>query len=117
MKILYTATSDIHIKTFHLPYLKWFKENGHAVHLAVEKRGNIDLSFCDKVFYLPFKRSPLKKENLIAYKKLKSIITDNKYELIHCHTPMVSIITRLAARKSRRNGIKVLYTAHGFQIG
>lgn len=115
-RILYTATSDIHINTFHIPYLKWFKDKGYEIHLAVENRGNIDLSFCDKVFYLPFKRSTFSKQHLKAYKSLKDIIEENDYSLIHCHTPMVSVLTRLAAREKRKNGTKVLYTAHGFHF-
>lgn len=115
-KVLYTATSDIHIKTFHLPYLKWFKENGYEIHLAVENRGNIDLSFCDKIFYLPFKRLPYSKVHLSAYKSLKNIISENNYTLIHCHTPVVSVLTRLAARKERKKGTVILYTAHGFHF-
>ena len=27
-KVLFTATVDSHILAFHLPFLKWFKENG-----------------------------------------------------------------------------------------
>ena len=38
-KILYTATSDIHLAAFHYPYIKWLDEQGYEVHLAMEKRG------------------------------------------------------------------------------
>ncbi len=89
---------------------------GYEVHVAIENRGNIDLAFCDKVFYLPFKRSPLNQENKIAYKQLKNIILDETYKIIHCHTPAVSVLTRLAARKAKKSGTKVFYTAHGFHF-
>ena len=37
--------------------------------------------------------------------------------MIHCHTPVGGIITRLAAASSRKkNGTKVIYTAHGFHF-
>lgn len=116
MKILYTATSDVHLRTFHFPYLKWLKSQGYEVHVAVEKRGDIDLSFCDKIYYLPFKRSPFHPKNWEAYKGLKRIIKLNNFKLIHCHTPAVSVLTRLAARGARRKGTKVLYTAHGYHF-
>lgn len=113
-KILYTATTNIHILNFHLPYLEWFKSKGYEVHVACN--GNPNIPFADKVFTIPFARMPFDKENRNAYKQLKAIIKENNYELIHCHTPMGGIVTRLAARSARKNGTKVLYTAHGFHF-
>ncbi|MEE1224487.1 MAG: glycosyltransferase family 4 protein [Clostridia bacterium] len=51
-----------------------------------------------------------------AYKKVKLICDKNKYDIIHCHSPIGGVIARLAARKSRKNGTKVIYTAHGFHF-
>ena len=34
--------------------------------------------------------------------------------MIHCHTPIVGILTRMAARKYRKTGTIVIYTTHGF---
>jgi glycosyltransferase EpsD len=114
--ILYTATSDIHLKTFHMPYLRWLKENDFEVHIAAEKRSNIDLSFVDNVHYIPFKRSPLHPVNLMAFFRLRKIVNRFQFEIIHCHTPVVSVLTRLAAIGQRRRGAKVLYTAHGYHF-
>ena len=47
-------------------------------------------------------------------KQLKLILKTNKYDLIHCHTPIVGILTRMAARKYRKTGTIVIYTTHGF---
>lgn len=58
-------------------------------------------------------KKPFAKENLRAYKELKKIIKAEKYDLIHCHTPIVGFYARLAARKLRRKGTKVVYTTHG----
>ena len=65
---------------------------------------------------VPFARSPLKPENIKAYKILKNIICSNSFDLIHCHTPVAAMITRLACRKVRKKGTKVFYTAHGFHF-
>lgn len=115
-KILYLATSDIHLQTFHIPYFRWFKDKGYLVHVVCENRGNFDLPYVDKIFYLPFKRSPFKKENIHALIRLKKIIDENEYDLIHSHTPVVSVLTRLAAIRARKKGTKVIYTAHGFHF-
>ncbi|WP_144505536.1 glycosyltransferase family 4 protein [Bacillus mycoides] len=113
-KVLFCATVDYHFKAFHLPYLKWFVDQGWEVHVAAN--GNIHLPYVTQKYNIPIQRSPLSIQNLHAYKKLKSIIHQNKYNIIHCHTPMGGVIARLAARKARQQGTKVVYTAHGFHF-
>ncbi|HDR7601918.1 glycosyltransferase family 4 protein [Bacillus mycoides] len=113
-KVLFCATVDFHFKAFHLPYMKWFKEQGWEVHVAAA--GNIELPYVDKKYDISIQRSPLQFKNIKAYKELKDIIDENQYKIIHCHTPMGGAVARLAARKSRKHGTKVLYTAHGFHF-
>lgn len=114
-KVLFVATITNHIIGFHLHYLKWFKEQGYEVHVA--SKGNETIEYCDKHFDIPFERFPLKLRNIKAYKQLKNIIDENKYEIIHCHTPVGGVLTRLAARKAREKyNTKVIYTAHGFHF-
>ncbi|MCY9692640.1 glycosyltransferase family 4 protein [Paenibacillus alginolyticus] len=113
-KVLLCATVDYHFKAFHVPYMKWFKEQGWEVHVAAN--GNMDLPYVDAKFNVPIQRSPFHRTNINAYTELKSIIDENKYDIIHCHTPMGGVLARLAARNARRNGTKVIYTAHGFHF-
>jgi len=63
-----------------------------------------------------FARNPFNFANISAYKELKKIINEGQYDLIHTHTPVVSIFTRMAARKTRKNGTVVMYTCHGFHF-
>ena len=67
-KVLFTATVDGHILNFHIPYLKWFKEQGYEVHVA--SNGDSDIPFADVKYNIPFERSPYKLVNLKAYKQL-----------------------------------------------
>lgn len=114
-KVLFCATVDYHFKAFHLPYLKWFKEQGWEVHVAAS--GTQELPFVDQKFTIPIQRSPFHIENIKAYRQLKRLIDDNQYEIVHCHTPMGGALGRLAARAARKkHGTKVLYTAHGFHF-
>ncbi|WP_413307786.1 glycosyltransferase family 4 protein [Bacillus sp. 1P10SD] len=113
-KILFAATVDYHFQAFHLPYLKWFKEQGWEVHVAAS--GTMNLPFVDRKFTIPIQRSPFNKQNVKAYLQLKKIISQEKYQIIHCHTPMGGVLTRLAAINARNQGTKVLYTAHGFHF-
>lgn len=65
---------------------------------------------------IQFNRNPFRISNLRAYFKLKKIIEQNKYKIIHCHTPVAAMLTRLAAYNVRKSGTKVIYTAHGFHF-
>jgi len=103
-----------------MPVIRALKSAGHEVHAAfkdnsADKQG-LDLSSIDKVFEIPFERSPFKPQNIRAYKELKKVIDEGNYDIIHCHTPMGAVITRLAAKSARKKGSKVIYTAHGFHF-
>ena len=80
-----------------------------------EKNG-LKLDFVEKVYDIPFARSPRSLDNIRAYRQLKKIIDEGSYDVVHCNTPMGGIVTRLAARTARRHGTKVYYTAHGFHF-
>lgn len=120
MRVLLTATVQSHICQFHKPLAEVLHKRGYEVHVAArdnlaEKNG-LKLDFADRVFNVPFSRSPKSKDNIEAYKQIKKIINEGQYDIIHCNTPMGGIVTRLAARKARKNGTKVIYTAHGFHF-
>jgi glycosyltransferase EpsD len=115
-KILFVATSDIHIHTFHLSYIAWLAEQGYQVDLAVENRGNLQTPNVSQTFHLIFPRSPFSLQNYKTYQELKKIIDTNHYHAVHCHTPIPSALARLAGRNARANGMKMLYTAHGFHF-
>ena len=114
-KVLFVATVDSHIELFHVPYLKMFHDKGWEVHVATDTDKKIP--FCDKKICLPIKRSPFKfLSNFKAVRKLKKIAQEEGYNIVHCHTPMGSVVARLACKKAQRNGTRVIYTAHGFHF-
>ena len=119
-KVLFSATVlKGHILKFHIPYLKWFKENGFEVWVIARNdadKKEVNIPYCDKYIDLPFSRNPINKDNIVAYKELKKIIDKEKFEIIHTHTPVGGVLTRLAARDLRKTGSKVIYTAHGFHF-
>lgn len=114
-KILYVATVDVHIRSFHLPYLKMMHDEGWEVHVATN--GDEQFPNCDVKHKICIERSPYKLKNLKAIKELKKIIDEEKFDIIHCHTPMGSVVARLAAKHARKKyGTRVIYTAHGFHF-
>ena len=119
-KVLLVATVQSHIGQFHKPLMKLLKENGWEVHVAARdnlaEKDGLSLEYPDQVFDVPFQRSPFDPRNLKAYRMLKKIIYDGKYDVIHCNTPVGGLLTRLAARDVRRHGTKIFYTAHGFHF-
>ena len=113
-KVLFTATVDSHILHFHTPYLQYFKDEGFEVHVATN--GSEEIPFCDVKHVIRFERNPIKPNNLKAIRELRKIIDKEKFDIIHTHTPMGGVVTRLAAINARKKGTKVIYTAHGFHF-
>ena len=74
------------------------------------------LDNADKVFDIQFERSPIKRNNIKAYKQLKEIIKKEDYDIIHCNTPMGGVLTRLVKRNNKNIKAKIIYTAHGFHF-
>ena len=69
-----------------------------------------DVNFID----FPFNSSkPFSKNNIKSYHFIKKLLKKNNYSIVHCHTPIVSFYVRLAAKKYRKKGCKVIYTSHG----
>lgn len=56
-KVLFVATITGHIKSFHIPYLKWFKEQGYEVHVA--SSGDEEISYSIENAPLSFRRGAL----------------------------------------------------------
>ncbi|MBQ2890574.1 MAG: glycosyltransferase family 4 protein [Clostridia bacterium] len=116
-KVLITATVMSHICQFHKVLADMLHKNGYEVHVAAKDnlhtKEGLTLDFADKVFNVPFSRSPKSSDNIKAYKMLKEIIKENDYDIIHCNTPVGGVVTRLAAKKTRA---KIIYTAHGFHF-
>lgn len=114
-KVLFTATVDSHIIQFHIPFLRYFKENGYEVHVATNSSDAIP--YCDVKHCVSFERSPFRFKNIQAIRQLKKICDKEKFSIIHTHTPMGSVVTRLAAKNARKKfHTRVIYTAHGFHF-
>ncbi|MCQ6264732.1 glycosyltransferase family 4 protein [Fictibacillus sp. WQ 8-8] len=117
MKILYVSTISNTVNAFLIPHIKYLLKEGHQVDIASnviqEVSSELSRLGCN-IHNIEFQRSPLKKENFSAYKKLKDLVLFGKYDIIHTHTPIASFIARIACRNI--SNIKILYTAHGFHF-
>ncbi|MFC6333768.1 glycosyltransferase family 4 protein [Paenibacillus septentrionalis] len=66
--------------------------------------------------HISMKRNPIDIDNFKAGLHLNKLIKKYNYKIIHCHTPVAAMVTRFIARKYRYDGLKVIYTAHGFHF-
>ena len=120
-KILYAATVvKTHIMQFHVPYLRMLQEMGWHTEVAAkndyEDPRDCVIPGCDEYHDTPFERMPWNPKNIKACRMLKKLISEKKYDVIHCHTPVGALVTRLAAAPERKRGTRVFYTAHGFHF-
>lgn len=118
------------IDQFNIPNIRLMREMGYEVDVATnflkgstcsdEKIVALKQTLHEmnvRCFQIDFSRSVLNiGENIRAYKQTKRIIHENKYDLIHSHSPIGGFLSRIAARDTRRNGTKMIYTAHGFHF-
>lgn len=118
MKILYVTTVAITMGFFPT-HIKMLQDAGHTVELAC----NLTEPVPEKVaalgcaqHHIPCSRAPFSKDNLTAYQRLKKLLAENHYDIVHTHTPNASALVRLACRKMRKDGLRVFYTAHGFHF-
>ncbi|WP_217562275.1 glycosyltransferase family 4 protein [Paenibacillus sp. GbtcB18] len=114
-KIAYVATLFGHLEAFHIPYMNMLKERGYEVHAyASEDYGFNAINTHVECFKIPFKKNPIHPNNFKALKLLIEHFKREKYDMVHFHMPVASVIGRIAARIAKIP--VVLYTAHGFHF-
>ena len=118
-KVLFVATVDSHIELFHLPYLKMFHDKGWVVHVATGTGKKIQ--YCDKKIKLSIKKSPLRVwSNLRAVRELRKVAKRERYDIVHCHTPIGGVVepaAQAAAEASKNGRIGLIGTAASIRSG
>jgi len=119
MRILYVTTIGITMNFFK-DLVKSLIDEGNTVDIACnEKLADVPECYYEwkcKVYHVDCSRSPIDKGTVKAMKQIKEIVAAGEYDIVHCHTPVAAMCTRLACKKLRKRGVKVLYTAHGFHF-
>ena len=119
MKILYVTTIGATMGFFR-DFIKKLINEGHTVDIATNqstsKVPEIYEELGCKIYNISCTRSPLNKNTVRAIGEIKKIVNENEYDIVHCHTPIAAMCTRLACIKARKKGTKVFYTAHGFHF-
>ena len=114
MKVLQITAVDFTVKKFLLPLVDEMLEQNYDVHIAcykgkigdeIEKNGYV-------VHHLPFQRNMNVISHLKSLMALVKLMKKESFGVVHSHTPVASLIARVAAEL-----VKVplnVYTAHGF---
>ena len=119
MKILYITTIGGTMNFFQ-SFIQRLVQEGHTVDIACNNTTSKVAGFyyelgCN-VYAIQTSRSPLNKGNIRAIRQIKTLVENNHYDIVHCHTPIAAMCTRIACRRARKQGTKVFYTAHGFHF-
>lgn len=126
-KVLMVASVASMIGQFSMDSIVLLQELGYEVHVAcnfdkgstwkAENSKELKKRLSEigvKTYQIDFSRKPLEIGiHRRAYKQLKKVIEENKYDFAHCHSPIGGAITRLVCKKV---GVKCIYTAHGFHF-
>lgn len=121
------------IDQFNMPNIRLMIELGYKVDVACnfvegstcsdEKIAQLKVTLAEmgvNCYQIDFARNVLKvAQNLKAYRQTRRIVKEGQYDLIHSHSPIGGLLSRVAARDMRRgNGgrTKMVYTAHGFHF-
>lgn len=130
MKALIVTSVASMIWQFNLNNIDILLEKGYEVHIACNFRNG---NTCSDTIIEELKNKLKKKKvvmyqvpfarkvsdfsvNQKAYLKVKKLIKDNQYQLIHCQSPIGGVVTRLAVRSIKNFTGKLIYTAHGFHF-
>lgn len=126
-KALIIANTASMILLFNRTNIDVLEEAGYEVHVACNfLQGNttsrevVEKSKMEwdkegiTEFHIPFPRTPYSIEVFKIYKEVRALLKKEKYDIVHCHTPIVSAITKLAAHGIK--GTKIVHTVHGFHF-
>jgi len=111
-KILFVASVYVHISNFHLPYIKGLADRGYEVDVACKDCAET-IDGARKTINIAFEKNYASLGNFLLAKKLRSIIKENQYDLIICHTSLAAFFTRLALL-GMRNRPAVCNMVHGY---
>lgn len=117
-KILIVATVGMFLD-FEKNDIEILQALGYEIHCAANFKHSeptIDLEKNVIKHQVDFNRTPYTLSNILAFKQLNKLLYQNKYEILHCHTPVAALISRLCSKKYRKKGLILIYTAHGFHF-
>lgn len=116
MRILYVTTIGSTMDFFKR-LVQGMLEQGHSVDIACNNTIAPVSPFYHelgcKVHTIRCTRSPFHPGSIAAIRQIRELVKRERYDIVHCHTPVAAFCTRIACRNLP---CKVMYTAHGFHF-
>ena len=113
LRILELAAVEGTVKSLLLRLCERLRDDGYAVQVACAPHPyGRRLPEWLPIHGVPFSRKFLSPWHLVALVRLFRLLRRERYDIVHVHTPIASIIGRIAAWMARVP--YVVYTAHGF---
>lgn len=113
MKVLQVTAIDFTAQKFLLPLVDTLQNKGYTTHIAccVSDESQAMLQ-AYQVHHIPFSRSLQITAHVKSIAALYQLLRQERYDVVHAHTPIASLIARFAAKLA---GVPtIIYTAHGF---
>ncbi len=113
-KVLQVTAVDVTVKKLLLPIIDRLQTEGYQVHVACSDGQYVPELKAQgyNVHIIPIARSISLVSNLRSLWKLYRLIKRERFDVVHVHTVIASVVGRLAAWAA---GVPVvIYTAHGF---
>jgi len=115
-KMLFISNISNQITNFSIPSIEAAHLLGYEFHMAANYSGftgdaskyNVILHHIDLV------RNPFSFKNIKAFKQMLALLKRERFDVIHCNTPIGGILGRLCGKIAKVP--KVIYTAHGFHF-
>ncbi len=114
MKICQLCTVDFTLYHFLRPLMRALRDEGHDVVAVCAPGELVDAVRAEgfRVETAPLVRSTDPAANFRAGRALRALFRDERFDMVHVHTPTAAFVGRLAA--SSVGAPRIVYTAHGF---
>lgn len=116
-RILYVAESASHIYHCMLPFMEMMEAKGYIVEAAARPDYTEPYLVQEpslSVFHpIEMPAHPLSPAGFATYRKIRRLLVDRQYQIIHTNSFAPSLLVRLAARSLPA---RVVYMAHGFDF-
>jgi len=120
-KLLYILNIAKRVNSFSYASMIAAQEAGMEFHIAGnwsypsdEERIADEQRYGIRIHQIDFVRTPYHPKNQTAYTQLKALIEKEKYDAIHCNTPIGGVLGRIVGKQCHVQ--KVIYQAHGFHF-
>lgn len=117
---LFVTTVPITLEIFLAPFATHFRQNGWRVDCLTNgatRYPGIHGSF-DTLYDITWSRRIFAiADHFDTWTRVRRVVVEGGYDIVHVHTPIAAFVTRLALRKmGQADRPKIIYTAHGFHF-